>query len=188
MIRLFKLLFFSCALLLIPMAHADKEIDIGGDFSLTDHNNKQFSLKQLRGKLVILFFGYTYCPDICPSELGTMARILKKLGNDSDKVSALFISVDPERDTPKKLKEYVPYFSKDLIGLTGSKDEIAEITKAYKVQTKIHSKKENSDYYLIDHSANLYVMNTQGKLIHLIPFGFPFEHILNILKEEITKL
>lgn len=161
---------------------------IGGDFTLTDHNNELFSLEQLRGKLVILFFGYTYCPDICPSELTTMARLLKQLGDESDKVSALFVSVDPERDTPEKLKNYVPFFSPHLIGLTGSKKAINKVTKAYKVQSKIHSRKDNSDYYLVDHSANLYVMNGQGKLIHLIPFGLPYEHILNVIKEEIKKL
>lgn len=188
MIKIIPYLLIVFFLLLNPVASAKQNDGIGGDFTLTDHHNKSFSLEQLRGKLVILFFGYTYCPDICPSELGTMARILKQLGDDSDKVSALFISVDPERDTPKKLKEYVPYFSKDLIGLTGSKGEIAKVTKAYKVQSKIHAKKENSNYYLVDHSANLYVMDTQGKLIHLIPFGLPYEHILNVLKEEIAKL
>lgn len=160
---------------------------IGGGFTLTDHNSKRFELKQLRGKLVMLFFGYTYCPDICPTELATMAKLLKALGDDSDKVSALFISVDPERDTPEKLKNYVPFFSPDLIGLTGTKVEIDKVTKAYRVQTKIHSRKENSDYYLVDHSANLFVIDGQGKLIHLIPFGLPTEHILNVLKAEISK-
>ena len=161
---------------------------IGGDFTLTDHNNKRFELEQLRGKLVILFFGYTYCPDICPTELATMAKLLKLLGEDSDKVSPLFISVDPDRDTPEKLKNYVPFYSPHLIGLTGTNDEIAKVTKAYRVQTKIHSKKENSDYYLVDHSANLYVINDQGKLIHLIPFGLPTEHILKVLKEELKQI
>lgn len=204
MIRLFKhnlvSFWFQClllgALLLLPFKAtlaAEQKIDnsktsIGGDFTLTDHNNQRFKLEQLRGKLVILFFGYTYCPDICPSELSTMAKLLKKLGNDSDKVSALFISVDPKRDTPKKLKEYVPFFSPHLIGLTGTESEISRVTKAYKVQSKIHSKKENSDYYLVDHSANLYVINEQGKLIHLIPFGLPAEHILQVLKAEIKNL
>ena len=172
----------------------NKKTSIGGDFTLTDHNGKRFELKQLRGKLVMVFFGYTYCPDICPTELATMAKLLKKLGNDSDiasnldnsKVSALFISVDPERDTVEKLKEYVPFFSPHLIGLTGTKDEIDKVTKAYRVQSKIHSRKENSDYYLVDHSANLYVIDEQGKLIHIIPFGLPAEHILQVLKEEIS--
>ncbi len=161
---------------------------IGGDFTLTDHNSERFELQQLRGKLVMVFFGYTHCPDICPTELATMAKLLKQLGKESDKISALFISVDPKRDTPEKLKNYVPFFSPHLIGLTGTKDEIDKVTKAYRVQTKIHSRKENSDYYLVDHSANLYVIDGQGKLIHLIPFGLPTEHILNVLKTEIKNL
>ena len=164
------------------------KLTIGGDFTLTDHNSQPFKLEQLRGKLVMVFFGYTYCPDICPTELATMAKLLKQLGNDSDKVSALFISVDPERDTPEKLKNYVPFFSPHLVGLTGTQDEIDKVTKAYRIQTKIHSKKENSDYYLVDHSANLYVIGEQGKLIHIIPFGLPAEHILNVLKTEIKDL
>ncbi|MGK0270088.1 MAG: cytochrome oxidase Cu insertion factor (SCO1/SenC/PrrC family) [Cocleimonas sp.] len=155
---------------------------IGGDFTLTDHNSERFELQQLRGKLVMAFFGYTHCPDICPTKLATMAKLLKQLGKESDKISSLFISVGPERDTPEKLKNYVPFFSPHLIGLTGTKDEIDKVTKAYRVQTKIHSRKENSDYYLVDHSANLYVIDGQGKLIHLIPFGLPTEHILNVLK------
>ncbi len=177
-----------CVSLKADQKSENSATSIGGDFTLTDHNNELFSLEQLRGKLVILFFGYTYCPDICPSELTTMARLLKQLGDESDKVSALFVSVDPERDTPEKLKNYVPFFSPHLIGLTGSKKAINKVTKAYKVQSKIHSRKDNSDYYLVDHSANLYVMNGQGKLIHLIPFGLPYEHILNVIKEEIKKL
>ena len=165
-----------------------KQSTIGGDFSLTDHNNQRFELAQLRGKLVIIFFGYTHCPDICPTELATMAKLLKQLGRDSDNVQALFISVDPERDTPDKLKNYVPFFSTELIGLTGTKDEITTVTKAYRVQSKIHSKKENSDYYLVDHSANLYVIDAKGKLIHMIPFGLPRDHILHVLKAEIKNL
>jgi len=169
-------------------ASNNKAAVIGGDFTLTDHNNKRFELKQLRGKLVMIFFGYTHCPDICPTELATMAKLLKQLGKDSDKVSALFISVDPERDTVEKLKKYVPFFSPHLIGLTGTKNEVEEVTKAYRVQSKIHSKKVNSDYYLVDHSANLYVIDEQGKLIHLIPFGLPLEHILQVMKTEISNL
>lgn len=183
------LMFVILSLQLNTVLYAKQsKLTIGGDFTLTDHNSQPFKLEQLRGKLVMVFFGYTYCPDICPTELATMAKLLKQLGNDSDKVSALFISVDPERDTPEKLKNYVPFFSPHLVGLTGTQDEIDKVTKAYRIQTKIHSKKENSDYYLVDHSANLYVIGEQGKLIHIIPFGLPAEHILNVLKTEIKDL
>ena len=169
-------------------AYASKKATVGGDFTLTDHHGKKFELKQLRGKLVLIFFGYTFCPDICPTELTSLAKVLKSLGDDADKVSALFVSVDPERDTPDKLKNYVPFFSPDLIGLTGSVSEVSDVADAYHVQTRIHSRKKGDDYYLVDHSANLYVVGPLGEMLHIIPFGLPTEHILRVIKEEIKKL
>jgi cytochrome oxidase Cu insertion factor (SCO1/SenC/PrrC family) len=172
----------------IDATEAKVKTSIGGDFTLTDHHGKKFELKQLRGKLVLIFFGYTFCPDICPTELTSLAKVLRALGEDADKVSALFVSIDPERDTPDKLKNYVPFFSPDLIGLTGSVSEVNIVADAYHVQTKIHSRKKIDDYYLVDHSANLYVLGPQGEMLHIIPFGLPPEHILRVIKEEIKKL
>lgn len=180
--------FFFVLIWNIETAKAKQVSSFGGDFTLTDHHGNKFELKQLRGKLVLIFFGYTFCPDICPTELTSLAKVLKSLGDDADKVSALFISVDPQRDTPDKLKNYVPYFSPNLIGLTGSVSEVGDVAKAYHVQTKIHSQKKDDDYYLVDHSVNLYVVGPQGKMLHIIPFGLPTEHILRVLKEEIKKL
>ncbi len=102
---------------------------------------------------------------------------MKSLGDDADKVSALFVSIDPERDTPEKLKNYVSFFHPKLIGLTGEIDEITNIAKAYHVQRKVHSRKENSDYYLVDHTVNLYVLGPKGDVLNLIPFGLPSEHM-----------
>lgn len=184
----FTLVFFIVLLWNIEAAIAKEERSIGGDFTLTDHHGEKFELKQLRGKLVLIFFGYTFCPDICPTELTSLASVLKSLGEDADKVSALFVSVDPQRDTPDKLKSYVPFFSPNLIGLTGSISEVSDVAKAYRVQTKIHSRKKTGDYYLVDHSANLYVVGPQGEMLHIIPFGLPTEHILRVVKEEIKKL
>jgi cytochrome c peroxidase len=105
---------------------------VGGDFTLTDHHGKSFNLTQLRGKIVLIFFGYTHCPDVCPTELARMAQLLKQLGDDADKVQGLFISVDPERDTPAILSQYVPYFHTSLIGLTGSQDQVQAVADAYR--------------------------------------------------------
>ena len=103
--RAFQVVIITLILLATSFVYSEKkqnkQASIGGDFTLTDHNDEPFSLDQLRGKMVILFFGYTYCPDICPSELTTMARLLKQLGNESDKVSALFVSVD-QKEIPLK--------------------------------------------------------------------------------------
>ena len=196
MTKLFKIQkLFGLALLFSMMllwnsesAYALEKTTVGGDFTLTDHNGEKFELKQLRGKLVLIFFGYTFCPDICPTELSSLAKVLRALGDDADKVSALFVSVDPERDTPDKLKNYVPFFSPDLIGLTGSVSEISTVVDAYRVQTKIHSRKKDSEYYLVDHSANLYVLGPKGKVLNIIPFGLPTDHILQVVKNEINKL
>ena len=192
MIKLFEIqkllgsvLFF---IMILQPVYAIENKAVGGDFTLTDHNGEKFELKQQRGKLVLIFFGYTFCPDICPTELSSLAKVLRSLGDDADKVSALFVSVDPERDTPDKLKNYVPFFSPDLIGLTGSISEIKTVADAYRVQTKIHSRKKDSDYYLVDHSANLYVLGPKGDVLNIIPFGLPTDHILQVVKNEISKL
>lgn len=155
--------------------------DIGGDFSLTDHNGQHFALKQLRGKVVLLFFGYTYCPDICPTELASMAKLTRSLGARKNKVQVLFISVDPARDSPEQLKAYVRFFSKDLVGLSGSEAEIEAVKDAYHVQSRVFREDENDENYSIDHSANLYVLDQQGKLVNIVPYGFPLMHVEEIV-------
>ncbi len=160
---------------------------VGGDFTLTDHNGDKFELKSLRGKLVLIFFGYTYCPDICPTELSSIAYVLRSLKEDADNVKALFISIDPERDTVEKLKQYVPYYSPQLIGLRGSLDEVNKVADAYHVQRKIHPHDESNKNYLVDHSANLFVLGTDGEIIHIVPFGLPIEHIQKVVREEIRR-
>ena len=187
------LLAFLSVLTPFSLVHATnvktaEQTAIGGDFTLTDHNGNPFKLETLRGKIVLLFFGYTFCPDVCPTELASMSRLLNSLGGDADKVSALFISIDPERDTPEKLKNYVSFFNPKLIGLTGELDKIEQVAKAYHVQRKVHSRKENSDYYLVDHTASLYVLGPQGDVLNLIPFGLPFEHMKKVVTEEVKKI
>lgn len=159
----------------------------GGDFTLTDHNGQPFSLASQRGKLVLIFFGYTFCPDICPTELATLSRLLHSLDRDADKVTALFITVDPERDTAAKLKQYVPFYSKRLIGLTGSRQAIDQVTRAYHVQYRIHPHKPSDRHYLVDHSASLYVVSPEGKLTQIIPFGLPYEHIENVVRQQLSR-
>jgi len=166
----------------------NKAIDkVGGDFTLTDHNGDKFELKSLRGKLVLIFFGYTYCPDICPTELSSIAYVLRSLKEDADNVKALFISIDPERDTAEKLKQYVPYYSPQLIGLTGTLDEVNKVADAYHVQRKVHPHDKSNKSYLVDHSANLFVIGTDGKIMHIVPFGLPVEHIQKVVREEIRR-
>ena len=153
--------------------------EIGGEFTLTDHNNNSFQLSQLKGKLVLLFFGYTYCPDICPTELANLAKVFNELKARTSQVQGLFVTLDPQRDTPEVLSDYVGYFSKGLLGLTGSENEIAQVARQYRVKYKRHDKKGGD--YSIDHSANLYVIDSNGALAVVVPYGMPPEHLLNLI-------
>lgn len=166
-------------LLSVAVAAASTE-ELGGEFSLTDHNNTTFELQQLQGKLVLLFFGYTYCPDICPTELANLAAVFDGLKGQADRVQGVFISLDPKRDTPEVLHDYVGYFSKGVLGLTGSEDEVAQVASQYRVKYQRHEKRGGG--YSIDHSADLYVINRNGQLAAVVPYGMPPEHLLNLLR------
>ena len=168
-----------------PTRHVNK---LGGDFQLTDHNGNGFDLKQLRGKVSLLFFGYTHCPDVCPTELAKLSRLLKQLDTDSSKVQGLFISVDPERDTPERLRQYVPYFHPELLGLTGSLADVNMVTSAYNVHRSLQTTKGKELQYLVDHSANLFIIDGKGKLAQIIPFGFPQAHLFDAVKRSLASL
>ncbi len=152
---------------------------LGGDFTLTDHNGQEFSLVQLRGKVVLLFFGYTSCPDVCPKELADLAMVFSRLGDDADKVQGLFVSVDPERDTQEVLKQYVSYFSSNITGLSGSAEEIDLVTQQYHTSYRLN--KQQGQFYSVDHAANLYVIDLDGRLHTIVPYGFPAQHVLGIV-------
>lgn len=157
-----------------------KVVDLGGDFALIDHNEQTFELKQLRGNVVLIFFGYTSCPDVCPTELGKMAQILRAFENQPDSVKALFITVDPERDSPQILKQYTSYFSQQLQGLTGSREQIDRVAKLYRVNYQIN--KDEKKQITVDHSSNLYVVDKKGGLNTIIPFGMSVDHVVNVVE------
>lgn len=137
---------------------------IGGPFSLTDHNGRRVTEKDFLGKYMLVFFGYTYCPDLCPTELQVMTEAVGQLGAKGEVIQPVFISFDPERDTPANLKVYVENFSPRLIGLTGSETEIATAAKAYRVYYKKVDNGGANDY-LMDHSTIVYLMGPDGKFI-----------------------
>jgi len=159
---------------------AKQKIPFGGDFDLTDQNNQPFNLKQLRGKVVMMFFGYTSCPEVCPTELSKMVSTLKALGNDAEKVQAVFVSVDPDRDSVDTIYTYLKAFRSNLIGLTGSKAEIDAVTQQYKVTYKA-MKMMGKDYH-VQHTANIFVINESGKLDTIIPYGMPYTHVTKVVK------
>ncbi|MCU7845642.1 MAG: SCO family protein [Candidatus Thiodiazotropha sp. (ex Monitilora ramsayi)] len=155
--------------------------ELGGDFTLTDHNGETFNLMQLRGKVVLLFFGYTYCPDICPTELSNIAAVFNALEDRGAEVSGLFISLDPKRDTPDVLRDYTGYFSDNLLGLTGEQGDIDSVAAKYQVKYRRHEKADGR--YTLDHSANLYVVDKEGRLTTVVPYGLPPEHVLQVVRD-----
>ena len=140
---------------------------IGGPFRLTDQNGGTVTEQDMKGKPFLVFFGFTHCPEICPTTLFEVSEVLRKLGPDADRVGALFISVDPARDTPAKLKDYMSSFDPRLKGLTGDEAAIAAVTKAYRVYAK-KVPLEGGDYTM-DHTALVYLMDKQGHFVR--PFN-----------------
>jgi protein SCO1/2 len=134
---------------------------IGGPFSLVDGNGQTVTERSYAGKWLLVFFGYTHCPDVCPTTLSDLAQALDQLGPQADRLQPLFITVDPERDTPQVMHDYVASFGNRIVGLTGSAAQIAAAAKAYRVYYAKHP--EGSDYSM-DHSAILYLMRPDGSL------------------------
>jgi protein SCO1/2 len=138
-------------------------VSVGGPFSLTDDHGHAVTDQTYRGRWVLIYFGYTFCPDVCPTELQTIASALDKLGPEAKSVVPLFITVDPERDTPAALANYVKLFDDRLIGLTGTSEQIAAVARAYRVYyAKVTPK--DSTTYLMDHSSFVYLVGPDGKL------------------------
>jgi protein SCO1 len=150
--------------------------DWGKDFSLTDHNGKPRRLADFKGKAVVLFFGYTLCPDVCPTNMAAMKETMKLLGPDADRVQVLFVTVDPTRDTPKLLAQYVPWFYPTFLGLWGDEKTIAATARDFKVFYAKHPGSE-PDSYSIDHTASSYVFDPEGRLRLVIRHGETPEHI-----------
>lgn len=135
----------------------------GRDFRLTDHNGKARSLADFRGKAVVMFFGYTQCPDFCPTTLSELAAAMQKLGPDASRVQVLFVTVDPERDTREVLAHYVPAFDPAFLGLYGDAAATAEVAKEFKIIYQKQPGREPGSYTL-DHSAGTYIFDPQGRL------------------------
>lgn len=139
-------------------------VEIGGPFELVTHTGETVTDADFRGKYLLVFFGYTYCPDVCPTTLQTVAQALDELGDEADAVAALFISTDPDRDTPEVLADYVRLFHPRIVGLTGTPEQVARAARAYRVSyAKV--KTSGSDGYLMSHSVFIYLMGPDGNLV-----------------------
>jgi protein SCO1/2 len=165
---------FVLALLLAACSKTDapqqkfSSVDITGapwgkDFHLTDHHGQARSVADFKGKAVVLFFGYTNCPDMCPMTMYKLATAVKKLGKDAERVQVLFVTLDPKRDTPEVLKQYVPAFHPTFLGMIGDEQTIDQTTKEFKVFYK-HQKPDASGFYTVDHMGPAFVFDPQGRL------------------------
>jgi protein SCO1/2 len=144
---------------------------IGGPFTLTDQNGKRVTEKTYAGKYLLIFFGYTYCPDVCPSELQVMSAALDQLGSDAEKIQPLFITIDPARDNPQVVKEYVSNFNPRLVGLTGSEQDVADVAAKYRVYYAKAPGTNSGTDYLMDHSAIVYLMRPDGTFLKHFTYG-----------------
>ena len=167
-----RLVLSSLAVLALAACSPDKPkfngIDITGadyaqDFTLTDHNNQRRSLSDFKGKVVVVFFGYTQCPDVCPTSMTELAEVKRLLGGDADKLQGVFVTVDPARDTTDVLKAYMGNFDPTFVAFVPTPDELADVAKRFKIYYKKQDGKTPTSYTM-DHSAGSYVYDTQGRV------------------------
>ena len=159
------------------------KLDVGGPFRLTDQNGQPRSDADFRGKYMLIYFGYSFCPDVCPTTLAVMAQALEKLGNKSRQVAPILITIDPERDTPKVLEDYVKAFGPSFVGLTGSADEIKAVEKKYRVYA-VKKPLEGGNYGM-DHSSVIYLMGPDGKLVSFYDEAISPDDLAKELKSKI---
>ncbi len=143
--------------------------DIGGPFQLVDNTGRQVTEKDFQGKPSAFFFGFTHCPDVCPTTLYEMTTWLEALGPDADRINVVFVTVDPERDTPELMGEYLAAFDPHIRGLSGTPEQIETIVKAYKVYRRKVAQDDGE--YVMDHTATIYLMDANGKFVGTIAYG-----------------
>lgn len=150
---------------------------IGGDFTLTDHEGRPFELASLRGKPVLIFFGYSSCPDVCPVTLSKLSIVSRELGDAADDLRVLYITVDPERDTPEVLKEELGNFDLQAIGLTGTREEIDPVVRQYGAYYEIVPTPESAGRYTVMHTSTLYALDRKGRVRLLFPYQATVDEI-----------
>lgn len=158
------------------------QVQIGGDFELIDQDGKIFNSNSLKGKLSLIYFGFTYCPDICPTSLQKITEVINSLDKYGVNVTPVFITIDPRRDTPVVLKEYLKHFSPKFIGLTGSTEQIKETADKFKVYYAVANPDSDKSSYMIDHSSFVYLMDAEGKYLKHFYLDSPSNEIIDFLR------
>ena len=153
---------------------------VGGPFALVDHTGRQRTEADFRGKLLLLYFGFTYCPDLCPTDLQSIGLAIDQLGKAGEEVQPLFVTLDPDRDTPQHLANYVLLFHPRLIGLTGDPSSIRQAARAYNVYyAKVPTA---GDDYTVDHSGYIYLMDRAGQYLGFFPPGTPPDRMADVIR------
>ncbi len=154
------ILLVTAGLLLLQPQQSASKVPIGGPFRLTSQEGKVFTDQDLKGKPFAVFFGFTHCPEVCPTTLYDLTQDLEALGKDADRLRVAFITVDPAQDTPELMKTYLASFDPRIVGLTGTEDEIAAVAKAYKIY---YRKVPTESGYTMDHTATIFLMDSKGE-------------------------
>jgi protein SCO1 len=182
-------LFLAIATMLGCLRSGDAEAGqagfiVGGPFTLVDHTGATVTNETYRGKWLVMFFGFTHCPDICPAELQVMSESLEALGPKADLVVPIFITLDPQRDTPEIVGDYVKNFGPRFVGLTGSPEAIADAAKAYRIPFSkfVPDGQEDNQNYSIDHAAIAYLMGPDGKYLEHFAYGTPATKMTETLR------
>ena len=179
----------TTALLILSSSYAYAMPDVSralSDIEFKTESSSNTKLDVYEGKIILLFFGYTNCPDICPTTLLDISKSLKELGEDSDKVQAVFVSVDPQRDTPKHLNDYVKYFDKRIVGLSSDKTNIDKLHKYFRTTYELLNASEEN--YLVEHSSNLYIIDENMVVDRIIANGLPSSEITKAIRKLINRI
>jgi len=158
-------------------------VTVGGPFTLTAPDGTTVTDETYRGKWLLVFFGYTFCPDICPTTLYEIVAALEELGTDAAKLQPIFVTIDPERDTPEVMGKYTGAFDPRIVGLTGSPQQIAAVARAYGAYSALHKTGTGAEDYVVDHSTYIYIMDIQGKFVRGLDFDTPARRIADTLRK-----
>lgn len=161
---------------------------IGGDFALTDQHGKTVKNTDFRGRVMLVFFGFTHCPDVCPVTLSTLAKTLDALGDKSKHVAAIFITVDPKRDTVPVLKNFLAPFNGKIVGLTGTPESIKKVSDAYKIYFSENEASKKDGSYVVDHSTIVYMMGEDGTYLRHFSYDVGEQDLANAIKEYLKKI
>lgn len=171
----------------LPTIRTSGNAAIGGPFTLIATNGEIVADQTYRGKWLVIFFGYTFCPDVCPTALSNMTVAIETLGPDAAKLQPLFITVDPERDTRDVLTEYLKSFDPRILGLTGTRAQVNNVLKQYRVYVALQKSEAGDKDYLVSHSGYIYLMNPEGKFVKVIQGSEDGEKIAAWLRKEISR-